>query len=69
MASLFNQFNNWYIINGQHNHDLVQVIWVTWVRNAPEQEAIIAKEETKVVMRKAIEEETLALQKLMPRDT
>ena len=36
---------------------------MTWVRNAPEQEAIIAKE-TEVVMRKAIEEETLALQKL-----
>lgn len=35
-----------------------------WVRNAPEQEAITAKEETKVVMRKAIEEEILVLQKL-----
>ena len=44
-----------------NNHNLV--IWVTWVRDAPEPEAIAPKEETKVVMRKAVEE-TLSLRKL-----
>lgn len=40
---------------------------MAWVRNALDQEAIAAKGETKVVMRRAIEEVTLALQKLIAK--
>lgn len=52
-----------------NNSDLVHVKWVAWIRNAPDQEAIIAKRETKAVMRKSHRGSDLGFAKTYCQDT